>query len=155
VAAAEWFSWKGLGRMIFVNRSIQIPDREIQLRFIRASGPGGQNVNKVSSAVELRFDVKRSTALPEEVRQRLMRQSGKKLNSAGVLIIQARRYRSQERNRQDAMERLVRLVRQAALKPRARRPTKPSRGSRESRLEIKRLRSRTKQRRSRVEPGAE
>jgi ribosome-associated protein len=141
--------------MIFVNRSIQIPDREIQLRFIRASGPGGQNVNKVSSAVELRFDVKRSTALPEEVRQRLMRQSGKKLNSAGVLIIQARRYRSQERNRQDAMERLVRLVRQAALKPRARRPTKPSRGSRESRLEIKRLRSRTKQRRSRVEPGAE
>lgn len=141
--------------MIFVNRSIQIPDREIQLRFIRAAGPGGQNVNKVSSAVELRFDVKRSTALPEEVRQRLMRQSGKKLNSAGVLIIQARRYRSQERNRQDAMERLVRLVRQAALKPRARRPTKPSRGSRESRLEIKRLRSRTKQRRSRVEPGAE
>jgi ribosome-associated protein len=141
--------------MIVVSRSIQIPDREVQFRFIRASGPGGQNVNKVASAVELRFDVKHSTALPEEVRQRLMRQSGKKLNSAGVLIIQARRYRSQERNRQDAMERLVRLVRQAALKPRARRPTKPSRGSRESRLEIKRLRSRTKQRRSRVEPGAE
>ena len=141
--------------MIAVNRSIQIPEREVQLRFIRAAGPGGQNVNKVASAVELRFDVKHSLALPEEVRQRLIRQSGKKLNSAGVLIIQARRYRSQERNRQDALERFVRLVRQAAVKPRARRPTRPSRASRESRLEIKRLRSRTKQRRSRVEPGAE
>jgi ribosome-associated protein len=141
--------------MISVNRSIQIPEREVQLRFIRAAGPGGQNVNKVASAVELRFDVKHSLALPEEVRQRLMRQSGKKLNSAGVLIIQARRYRSQERNRQDALERLVRLVRQAAVKPRVRRPTRPSRASRESRLEIKRHRSRAKQRRSRVEPGAE
>ena len=141
--------------MIAVNRSIQIPEREVQLRFIRAAGPGGQNVNKVASAVELRFDVKHSLALPEEVRQRLMRQSGKKLNSAGVLIIQARRYRSQDRNRQDALERLVRLVRQAAVKPRARRPTRPSRASRESRLEIKRHRSRAKQRRSRVEPGAE
>ena len=141
--------------MIAVNRSIQIPEREVQLRFIRAAGPGGQNVNKVASAVELRFDVKHSLALPEEVRQRLMRQSGKKLNSAGVLIIQARRYRSQERNRQDALERLLRLVRQAAVKPRARRPTRPSRASRESRLEIKRHRSRAKQRRSRVEPGAE
>jgi len=141
--------------MIAVNRSIQIPEREVQLRFIRAAGPGGQNVNKVASAVELRFDVKHSLALPEEVRQRLIRQSGKKLNSAGVLIIQARRYRSQERNRQDALERFVRLVRQAAVKPRARRPTRPSRASRESRLEIKRHRSRAKQRRSRVEPGAE
>jgi ribosome-associated protein len=141
--------------MIAVNRSIQIPEREVQLRFIRAAGPGGQNVNKVASAVELRFDVKHSLALPEEVRQRLIRQSGKKLNSAGVLIIQARRYRSQDRNRQDALERLVRLVRQAAVKPRARRPTRPSRASRESRLEIKRHRSRAKQRRSRVEPGAE
>jgi ribosome-associated protein len=141
--------------MISVNRSIQIPEREVQLRFIRAAGPGGQNVNKVASAVELRFDVRHSLALPEEVRQRLMRQSGKKLNSAGVLIIQARRYRSQDRNRQDALERLVRLVRQAAVKPRARRPTRPSRASRECRLEIKRHRSRAKQRRSRVEPGAE
>ena len=141
--------------MIAVNRSIQIPEREVQLRFIRAAGPGGQNVNKVASAVELRFDVKHSLALPEEVRQRLIRQSGKKLNSAGVLIIQARRYRSQERNRQDALERFVRLVRQAAVKPRARRPTRPSRASRESRLEIKRHRSRAKQRRLRVEPGAE
>jgi len=141
--------------MISVSHSIQIPEREVQLRFIRAAGPGGQNVNKVASAVELRFDVKRSTALPEEVRQRLLRQSGKRLNSAGVLIIQARRYRRQERNRQDALERLVRLVRQAAVKPRARRPTRPSRASRESRLEIKRHRSRAKQRRSRVEPGAE
>jgi ribosome-associated protein len=141
--------------MISVNRWIQIPEREVQLRFIRAAGPGGQNVNKVASAVELRFDVRHSMALPEEVRQRLMRQSGKKLNSAGVLIIQARRYRSQDRNRQDALERLVRLVRQAAVKPRARRPTRPSRASRESRLEVKRHRSRAKQRRSRVEPGAE
>jgi len=140
--------------MIAVSRSIRIPEREVKLRFIQASGPGGQNVNKVASAVELRFDVKHTEALPEHVRQRLMLHSGKRLNDAGVLIIQARRFRSQERNRQDAMERLVRVVREAAAKPKARRQTKRTEASQESRLESKKRRSRTKHHRDRV-PGGE
>jgi len=140
--------------MIAVSRSIRIPEREVKLRFIQASGPGGQNVNKVASAVELRFDVKHTKALPEDVRQRLMLHSGKRLNDAGVLIIQARRFRSQERNRQDAMERLVRVVRKAAATPKVRRQTKRTEASQESRLERKKRRSRTKQQRDRV-PGGE
>jgi ribosome-associated protein len=135
--------------MIWVSRSIQIPEREVQLRFIQASGPGGQNVNKVASAVELRFDVRHTRALTEEVRDRLILHAGKRINNAGVLIIQARRFRSQERNRQDAIERLVRLVQRAALRPQKRRRTKPSMTSRERRLESKKRRSRTKQHRRR------
>ena len=135
--------------MIRVSRSIQIPDREVQLRFLRAAGPGGQNVNKVASAVELRFDLKHSRALPEEVRDRLILDSGKRVNTRGVLVIQARRFRSQERNRQDALERLVRLVRSAAVRQPTRRQTKPTRASEERRLESKRRRSTTKERRSR------
>ena len=139
--------------MITVNRSIQIPEREVQLHFIQASGPGGQNVNKVASAVELRFDVRQTKALPEDVRLRLMLHCGKRLNDAGVLIIQARRFRSQERNRQDAIGRLLRLVRKAAAKPKARRQTKPTKASKERRLERKMRRSRTKQQRGRVPRG--
>ena len=135
--------------MIRVSRSIQIPDREVQLRFLRAAGPGGQNVNKVASAVELRFDLKHSRALPEEVRDRLILGSGKRVNTRGVLVIQVRRFRSQERNRQDALERLVRLVRSAAVRQPTRRQTKPTRASEERRLESKRRRSTTKERRSR------
>jgi ribosome-associated protein len=135
--------------MIWVSRSIQIPEREVQLRFIQASGPGGQNQNKVASAVELRFDVRHTRALTEEVRDRLILHAGKRINNAGVLIIQARRFRSQERNRQDAIERLVRLVQRAALRPQKRRRTKPSMTSRERRLESKKRRSRTKQHRRR------
>jgi ribosome-associated protein len=138
--------------VIVVSRSIRIPDSEVQLRFVQASGPGGQNVNKVATAVELRFDVQRSQALPEPVRQRLMAQAGRRVNRQGVLVIQARRFRSQERNRQDAIERLVRLVRRAAERPRPRRPTRPSAAAREDRLQRKRRRSLTKQRRARVEP---
>ena len=136
--------------MIAVSRSIRIPEREVRLRFIQASGPGGQNVNKVASAVELRFDVKHSKALPEIVRQRLLLHSGKRLNRAGVLIIQARRFRGQERNRQDAIERLVRLVRTAATKRKVRRRTKPTQASQQRRLESKKHRSSTKDNRSRV-----
>jgi len=135
--------------MIWINRSIRIPDREVQLRFIQASGPGGQNVNKVASAVELRFDVKHSEALPADVRDRLILRSGKRVTNRGVLVIQARRYRSQERNRQDAIDRLVRLVRSAAVRQKTRRQTKPSGASQERRLESKRRRSTTKQRRRR------
>jgi ribosome-associated protein len=144
-----------LVQMIAINRSIRIPKREVQLRFIQASGPGGQNVNKVATAVELRFDVGRSKALPEAVRRRLMAQAGRRLTQQGVLVIQARRYRSQERNRQDAIDRLVRLVRQAAVAPRTRRPTKATPASRQDRLESKRRRARLKQRRARVEPAEE
>jgi ribosome-associated protein len=141
--------------MIAISRSIRIPEREVQLRFIQASGPGGQNVNKVATAVELRFDVGQTTALPEAVRRRLLARAGRRLTRQGVLVIQARRFRSQERNRQDALDRLVRLVRQAAVAPRTRRPTRPSAGSRQERLESKRRRARTKQHRARVEPGEE
>lgn len=141
--------------MIRVSRSIQIPDREVQLRFLRAAGPGGQNVNKVASAVELRFDLKHSRALPEGVRDRLILGSGKRVNTRGVLVIQARRFRSQERNRQDALERLVRLVRSAAVRQPTRRQTKPTRASEERRLESKRRRSTTKERRSRERVSVE
>jgi ribosome-associated protein len=136
--------------MIAVGRSIRIPEQEVQVRFVQASGPGGQNVNKVATAVELRFDVARSAALPEEVRQRLLLQAGKRLNRQGVLVIQARRFRSQERNRRDAIDRLVRLVRQASVRPKARRSTAPSAAARERRLEQKRRRARTKRQRSRA-----
>ena len=135
--------------MIVVNRSIQIPARELKLRFIQAAGPGGQNVNKVATAVELRFDVRRSQALPEPVRERLLRQAGRRINEAGELIIQARRHRSQERNRQEAVERLIALVRQAAAPPRPRRPTRPSAAARARRLESKKLHARLKRQRRR------
>lgn len=135
--------------MIWVSRSIRIPEREVKLRFIQASGPGGQSVNKVASAVELRFDVRHSRALTGEVRDRLILHAGKRLNNAGVLIIQARRFRNQERNRRDAIERLVRLVRRAALHPKTRRQTKPTRASRERRLESKKRRASTKEHRRR------
>jgi ribosome-associated protein len=141
--------------MISVSRSIRIPEREVQLRFVRGSGPGGQNVNKVASAVELRFDVKHTRALTEEVRDRLILHSGKKLNSDGVLVIRARRFRSQERNRQDAIERLVRLVQKAALRQKPRRRTKPTRASGERRLESKKRRSSTKQHRRRGQMPSE
>jgi len=137
--------------MIVISRSIRIPESEVKLRFVQASGPGGQNVNKVASAVELRFDVARSAALPEEVRQRLLFQAGRRLNRQGVLVIQARRFRSQERNRQDAIDRLVRLVRQSSVRPKARRPTAPSAAARERRLRQKRHRARAKRERSRAD----
>jgi ribosome-associated protein len=127
--------------MIRVTPEIDIDEREIEESFVRASGPGGQNVNKLSTAVQLRFDVRRSPSLSGEVRTRLERLAGSRLTRDGVLIIIAQRHRTQPRNRQDALDRLIELVRQAAVRPIKRRPTKPTRASRERRIEGKKLRA--------------
>ena len=127
--------------MIRVTHSISIDERELEERFIRASGPGGQNVNKLSTAVQLRFDVRRSPSLPDAVRERLERLAGRRLTREGVIVITAQRHRTQERNRQDALDRLIELIERAAVAPIPRRKTKPTRGSRERRLESKKRRA--------------
>ncbi len=126
--------------MIRINADISIDEDEVEERFIRASGPGGQNVNKLASAVQLRFDVRRSRSLPDDVRARLERLSGKRLSKDGVLVITAQRHRTQERNRRDALDRLISLIGRAAVPPVARRATRPTAGSRERRLESKKRR---------------
>jgi len=130
--------------LITVTNSISLDEAEIQESFIRASGPGGQNVNKVASAVQLRFDVRRSPSLPDTVRSRLERLAGKRLTQDGVLVLTASRHRSQERNREDALARLVDLIRRATEAPKPRRPTRPTLASRRRRLEAKTKRSETK-----------
>lgn len=133
--------------MIQITPAIEINEREIQLEFIRASGPGGQKVNKVATAVQLRFDAANSPSLPDEVRRRLIRLAGKRMTEDGVLVIHARRFRSQNRNRRDAIDRLIALIRKASIQPKSRLKTKPSKASKERRLEAKRRRSRTKHKR--------
>jgi ribosome-associated protein len=130
--------------MIDVSSDLSIPEREIELEFVRASGPGGQKINKTATAVQLRFDVANSASLPEDVRQRLLKLAGKRVTEDGVLILQARRYRTQEKNRQDAIGRLIDLIRRASAAPKVRRRVKPSLGSRVRRLEQKRRRSEKK-----------
>lgn len=141
--------------MIRVTRGISIDEGELREQFLRASGPGGQNVNKVATAVQLRFDVAGSPSLPEAVRRRLVRLAGKRMTADGVLVIEARRFRQRERNRQDAVERLVALVRKAAQPPKPRRRTRPTPASKQRRLAAKRRRSETKRLRKRVPPGEE
>jgi ribosome-associated protein len=131
--------------MIRVTGTIAIDEREIHQQFIRASGPGGQNVNKVATAVQLRFDAAHSPSLPEDVRGRLLRLAGRRMTKEGYLVIDARRFRTQEQNRQDALARLVDLIRRAAQKPKIRKRTKPTLASRERRLESKHRRSQIKQ----------
>jgi ribosome-associated protein len=131
--------------MIQVTPGIAIAENEIQEEFIRAAGPGGQNVNKVATAVQLRFDVGHSPSLPEDVRRRLMSLARGYLTEQGVIIIAARRYRTQAANRQDALSRLIEFIRQAARKPRIRYKTKPTLASKKRRLENKIHRTKTKQ----------
>lgn len=136
--------------MIRVTPSIAIDEAELSEDFLRASGAGGQNIQKVETAVQLRFDVRHSPNLPDAVRIRLERLAGRRLTKDGVLVIAAQRHRTRERNRDDALQRLLELIRQAALPPPPpRKPTKPTRGARERRLEDKSRRSAVKLRRGR------
>ena len=135
--------------MIKITPSVHLDEREIQIDFVRASGPGGQNVNKVATAAQLRFDVNGSS-LPDEVKARLVRLAGNRITLEGKLLIEAKRFRTQEQNREDAVQRLVELVRKALIKPKARRKTKPTPASREVRLkekkrkgDVKRLRNKS------------
>ena len=129
--------------MLEITPTINIDESELQFDFIRASGPGGQNVNKVATAVQLRFDV-RGSSLPEDVKVRLINIAGKRATNEGILLVEARQFRTQEKNREDAMERFVALVRQASVRTKARKKTKPSKASEEKRLQTKKRRGEIK-----------
>ena len=132
-----------------VTEQISIDEDELSFRFITGAGPGGQNVNKVATAVQLRFDARHSPSLPDDVSTRLQRLAGARLTSSGAIVIQANRFRTQERNRADAVERLLELIRRATEVPKPRRPTRPTKASKERRLEGKNRRSTLKSTRSR------
>lgn len=136
--------------MIELAPGLTLDDKDLSWKFVRASGPGGQNVNKVSSAVELRVAIDQIVGLTADARQRLIRLAGYRLNQENVLVIQAQRFRSQERNRADALERLSALLQEALIRPRIRRATRPTKGSKERRLKGKTERGRTKSMRGRV-----
>jgi ribosome-associated protein len=134
--------------MLQISPTLAIPDQELEERFVRSSGPGGQNVNKVSTAVELRFDVANSPSLPEAVRERLLARRDRRITDEGVLVLSAQRFRTQDRNREDARERLAAVIVAALTAPKKRVATKPTKGSKERRLGAKRERSTVKRHRS-------
>ena len=139
--------------MLYIVPDIAIDEGEIEEKFVRSSGPGGQNVNKVATSVQLRFDVRRSPSLPDRVRQRLLQIAAGRISAEGILIIEAHQFRTQEQNRQAARERLVALLRKAAQVPRVRRPSRPSLAAKAARTDEKRRRSRIKRWRSTVPRG--
>ena len=133
--------------MIEITPSLHIDERELTFEYIRASGPGGQNVNKVATAVQARFDM-RASSLPEDVRTRLAHLAGRRVTTEGILVIEAKQFRTQEKNREEAILRLVELIRKASVKPKKRTKTKPTAASKEKRLQSKKVRSRVKRSRS-------
>jgi ribosome-associated protein len=149
-AAAEPAGRQRIPMALEVTPLVSIPDSDLSLSFVRASGPGGQNVNKVASAVQLRFDLEGTTALDEGVKERLRRLAGRRLTDEGALLIIARNHRTQDQNRREALERLAELIRQALVRPKVRKATKPTRASKERRLESKTRSRRTKVLRGRV-----
>ena len=130
--------------MLQITPTLSIPDDELTCTFVRASGPGGQNVNKVATAVQLRFDVRNSPSLTEEVKARLVKLAGNKMTQDGVLVIEAKRYRAQEQNRSDAEQRLTGLIQKALFKPKRRRPTRPTMASQMRRVDSKKRRGAVK-----------
>ncbi len=138
--------------MIQITPDLALDESEIEYKFIRSSGPGGQNINKVSTAVQLRWNLGSSSCLPDHVRRRLIRLAGSRVSKEGVLIIEARRFRTRERNRRDALHRLVELIRKAAQKRKIRHSTKPTGAAKKRRLESKRRRSEIKRLRRTVNP---
>lgn len=142
------FPFPNAPAMLHIAPAIDIPEDELVERFVRSSGPGGQNVNKLSTAVELRFDAARSPSLPEPVRERLLARRDRRITSEGVVVLSAQRFRTQERNREDARERLAELIRSALAAPKPRVATRPTRASKERRLTGKKERSGVKRTRS-------
>ena len=137
--------------MIRITHDIQIDEGEIREEFVRASGPGGQNVNRVATAVQLRFHVANSPSLPDDVRERLVKLAGRRVTDEGVLVIDARRYRTQKRNREDALAKLARIVREALVRPKRRRATRRTPASIEKRLDEKKRRGQIKKDRRRID----